>query len=81
MSPKALVVIGASAGGVEALRALARGLPPDLDAAVLVVLHIPRTAPSALPRILNRAGPLVAAHALDGEPLRASRIYVAPAPE
>jgi len=78
MSPRALVVIGASAGGVEALRAVTRGLPPDLDAAVLVVLHIPRTAPSALPRILDRAGPLPAAQAVDGEPLQAGRIYVAP---
>jgi two-component system, chemotaxis family, protein-glutamate methylesterase/glutaminase len=76
--PKALVVVGASAGGVEALRALVAGLPPDLDAAVLVVLHIPRSGPSALPTILNRAGPLPATHATDGEPLRAGHIYVAP---
>jgi two-component system, chemotaxis family, protein-glutamate methylesterase/glutaminase len=77
--PGALVVIGASAGGVEALRALVAGLPPDLDAAVLAVLHIPRTGPSALPKILGRAGPLPCASAVDGEPLRSGRIYVAPA--
>jgi two-component system, chemotaxis family, protein-glutamate methylesterase/glutaminase len=74
-----LVVVGASAGGVEALRALVAGLPPDLDAAVLVVLHIPRTGPSALPSILRRAGRLPASHPADGEILKPGHIYVAPA--
>jgi two-component system chemotaxis response regulator CheB len=64
---------------VEALRALVAGLPPDLDAAVLAVLHIPRTGPSALPRILSRAGPLPCTRAVDGELLKSGRIYVAPA--
>jgi two-component system chemotaxis response regulator CheB len=71
--------VGASAGGVEALRFLAAGLPPELDAAVLVVLHVPRDAPSALSRILHRAGPLPAATAVDGAVLLPGRIYVAPA--
>jgi two-component system chemotaxis response regulator CheB len=72
-----VVAIGASAGGVEALRSLVGGLPPDYPGAVLVVLHLPRDAPSALPAILDRSGPLPAATAVDGEPLRGSRIYVA----
>src|SRR4051794_34111043 len=79
MPPRALVVVGASAGGVEALRSFVAGLPPDLDAAVLVVLHIPRSSPSALPGILDRSGPLSASAAVDGEELRAGHIYVAPA--
>jgi two-component system chemotaxis response regulator CheB len=74
----AVVAVGASAGGVEALRALVAGLPPDYPGAVLVVLHLPRDAPSALPAILDRSGPLPAATALDGELLVGSRIYVAP---
>ena len=74
-----VVAVGASAGGVEALRTMAAGLPPDLAAPVLVVLHIPRDAPSALPRILNRSGPLPASTAVDGEALWPGRIYVAPA--
>ena len=73
-----VVVVGASAGGIEAFRALAGGLPPDLLAAVLVVVHIPATLPSLLPQILASAGPLPAAHAQDGETLRPGRIYVAP---
>ena len=77
MPGRDIVVIGASAGGVEALRAMVGGLPPDLPAAVLVVLHVPRSSPSALPSILDRSGPLRAATAADGEPLTPGRIYVA----
>jgi two-component system, chemotaxis family, protein-glutamate methylesterase/glutaminase len=73
-----VVAVGASAGGVEALRALVGGIPPDYPGAVLVVLHVPRDAPSALPAILHRSGPLSAATATDGEALRNGRIYVAP---
>lgn len=72
-----VVAVGASAGGVEALRALVAGLPPDYPGALLVVLHVPRGGPSALPAILDRSGPLPAATAADGETLRPGRIYVA----
>lgn len=72
-----VIAVGASAGGVEALRTLAAGLPGDLPAAVLVVLHVPRDAPSALPTILSRSGPLPAHPAVDGELLLPGRIYVA----
>ena len=73
-----VIVMGASAGGVEALRAVVAGLPPDLPCPVLVVLHVPRTGTSALPGILSRSGPLPATHALDGEELREGHIFVAP---
>ncbi|MFI7540651.1 chemotaxis protein CheB [Actinoplanes sp. NPDC049599] len=73
-----VIAVGASAGGVESLRALVAGLPPAFPGSLLVVLHLPRDAPSALPSILARSGPLPAAAALDGEPLRPGRIYVAP---
>ena len=73
-----IMVIGASAGGVEALSTLARGLPADLPAALFVVLHVPATGRSMMPEILSRAGPVPAAHARDGEPIRPGRIYVAP---
>ncbi|HEY3185479.1 MAG TPA: chemotaxis protein CheB [Gaiellaceae bacterium] len=71
-------VVGASAGGVEALLALVRELPEDFAAALFVVLHVPPTGTSVLPRILTRAGKLEAAHAVDGEPIEPGRIYVAP---
>ncbi len=72
------VVVGASAGGVEALTRLDGGFPPDLPAAVFVVRHLPPDAPSALAAILSRAGPLPAVTAVDGDELRPGSIYVAP---
>ena len=72
------MVVGASAGGVEALVGLAASLPADLPAAVFVVLHLPATGTSALPDILSRHGPLAATHVKDGEPIENGRIYVAP---
>jgi two-component system, chemotaxis family, protein-glutamate methylesterase/glutaminase len=72
-----IVVIGASAGGVEAMTRLVRALPPDFAAAVYVVLHVPPTG-SALPQILGRAGALAAAHARDGDPIVGGVIFVAP---
>jgi two-component system, chemotaxis family, protein-glutamate methylesterase/glutaminase len=73
-----IIVIGASAGGVSALQALVKDLPPTLPAALFIVLHIPPERPSHLPHILSRAGPLPAAHAQDGEAITSGRIYVAP---
>ena len=71
------MAVAASAGGVEALRAFVSLLPGDFPAAVLVVLHIPRTGPSVLPAILSRAGPLPARHPDESEPLASGVILVA----
>jgi two-component system, chemotaxis family, protein-glutamate methylesterase/glutaminase len=78
MPGRDIVAIGASAGGVEALRELVRHLPADFPGSLFLVVHIPSDAPSLLPRILSRSGPLPATHARDGEPIAAGRIYVAP---
>jgi two-component system chemotaxis response regulator CheB len=56
--PSSLVVIGASAGGIEPLKVIAAGLPPDLAAAVAIVFHVSPTAESRLPAILSRVGRL-----------------------
>ncbi len=77
MAQRNLIVIGASMGGVAALRLLAARLPRDLPAAVLVVLHIGSNR-SILPELLHDSGGLTASHAVDGEPLRAGHIFVAP---
>lgn len=73
-----IIVVGASAGGIEALRALVANLPADLPAAVLVVLHVAPEHKSVLPEILSGAGPLPAAHARNKQKLQPGRIYVAP---
>jgi two-component system chemotaxis response regulator CheB len=78
MAHRDVVVVGASAGGVEALGRLTASLPEDLPAAILVVLHVPSEGTSLLPSILSRQGPLLAEHARAGERVQHGRIYVAP---
>jgi two-component system, chemotaxis family, protein-glutamate methylesterase/glutaminase len=60
------------------LQTIASRLPQDFPAAIFVVSHVSPDARSRIPDILNRAGDLPAAHAADGEVIRAARIYVAP---
>jgi two-component system, chemotaxis family, protein-glutamate methylesterase/glutaminase len=73
-----IIVIGASAGGVEALRMLVHALPAHFPASVFVVLHIPALKPSALPMLLCHAGPLRAFHPIDNTLIEQEQIYVAP---
>ena len=77
MTRRDVVVVGTSAGGVNALRALAATLPANLPASIVVVLHVGQHK-SRMPTLLETAGPLSAAHVADGEPLRAGHIHVAP---
>jgi two-component system chemotaxis response regulator CheB len=75
-----IVVIGASAGGLDALRAILARLPEDFDAAVCAVLHISPDSPGILADILGRAGPLPAVMVRGRERLAPRTIYV-PAPD
>jgi two-component system chemotaxis response regulator CheB len=78
MANPQVVVVGGSAGAIEALLDIV-GTPPEQFAApMLVVVHVPATARSNLPRILERSGPLPADHAVDGDRLASGRIIVAP---
>jgi two-component system chemotaxis response regulator CheB len=72
-----VIVIGASAGGVEALRTIASGLPADLPATILVVLHMSREGSGLLAPLIDRAGPLRAVQPSDGDRLEKGRIVVA----
>jgi two-component system, chemotaxis family, protein-glutamate methylesterase/glutaminase len=73
-----IVVIGASAGGVEALRDLCVGLPVDFPAAIFVVWHVASHSLGMLPRILEPASRLPVANAIDGQPITQGTITVAP---
>lgn len=78
MAGRDIVVVGGSAGAIEAVVGLVRGLPADFPGSVFVVVHFPGSVTSTLPRIITRAGPLLARHARDGEPVAPGTIYVAP---
>jgi two-component system chemotaxis response regulator CheB len=73
-----IMVLGASAGGIEALTRVMASLPENLPASLFVVVHIPAHMPSLLPKIFSRSAPLPAVHPVDGEPIVPGRIYVAP---
>ena len=72
------IVIGASAGGVEALLALLPAIPPDYRGSVLVVLHLPRERPSLLVDLFRPKCALAVREAEDKEPVAAGTIYFAP---
>jgi two-component system chemotaxis response regulator CheB len=73
-----IVVLGASGGGVEALRVVLSALPIDLDAAVYVVLHTSPDSPALLASVLARATKLPVRNASDGEPIAVGSVRVAP---
>jgi two-component system, chemotaxis family, protein-glutamate methylesterase/glutaminase len=73
-----IVVIGASAGGVEAVALVIEELPRNLAAAVFVVVHFPPHTTSVLPRIITRRGGMTAMHPEDGAPIELGCVYVAP---
>lgn len=78
MEPRDVVVVGGSAGSLVPMQQFVAALPAGLPGSVMVTMHVSEHARSMLPQILSRSGPLPAAHAVTGEPLRRSRIYVAP---
>lgn len=76
MQMRDIIVIGASAGGVDALRRLCAELPADLPASVLVAQHLSPSARSVLPQLLDRVGPLHALCPVDGQAIEPGHIYV-----
>lgn len=76
--PRDIVVVGASAGGVEALMPLLETLPPELPAALGIVLHRSPFYETQLPAVLGRHAGIKVAEPADGEPLQPGKAYVAP---
>ncbi|ASZ10755.1 chemotaxis protein CheB [Chitinophaga pendula] len=78
MGKRDIIVIGASAGGFEAIQQLVADLPSNFNASIFIVWHMSPNVRGILPQVLNRIGKIPAAHAMDREPIRPKRIYIAP---
>jgi two-component system chemotaxis response regulator CheB len=76
--PPRLVVIAASAGGVQALMVVLAGLPASFAVPVVVLLHLAPHHRSLLTQVLGRRSRLPVQEATDGQQLVAGTIYVAP---
>jgi two-component system chemotaxis response regulator CheB len=81
MANRDIVVIGGSAGAIEALKSVVAGIPPEISAAVFVVVHVSADWKQLLPSILENAGRLPARLAQNGAPLQRGVIHVAPSDE
>ena len=74
-----VIVVGASAGGLNALVALVQQLPENFPAPVLIVQHISADASGdVLLDALNKHGKLNCLHAVHGEPVKTGNVYLAP---
>jgi two-component system CheB/CheR fusion protein len=78
-APRFLVVIGASAGGIDALSVLVAGLPSEFAAPIVVAQHLDPSRPSHLQQILARRTPLPVRIVTTTEHLESGVIYVVPA--
>lgn len=73
-----IIVIGASLGGIEAIRKLASGFPAHFQAAVMIVLHTGDRSPMFLADIFGRATSLPVSYAQEGDEVRPGHVYIAP---
>jgi two-component system chemotaxis response regulator CheB len=80
LGPRAFdaIVIGGSAGAIDAISTILPSLQAHVRVAVLVTLHLPREAPSLLPEIFRPRCALRTAEAQDKEPIEAGTVYFAP---
>lgn len=79
MAKRDIVVMGASAGGIEAIKTILCALPLDFPASIFVVLHSTENSPGVLPEILNRHSKIPVMYAVHNMPVLPSRVYIAPA--
>lgn len=78
MEKKNVIVIGASAGGLEVLKRLFSGLSEGIAAGIFIVWHIPSEVFGILPQVLSKHSTMTIANAVDNEPIVFNRVYVAP---
>ena len=77
MTNRDIIVIGGSSGATAPLKAILGRLPPNLPAAVFVVLHIPSRSIGLLSTVASASGPLPARQAEDGMPIEPGNVYIA----
>src|SRR5262245_31721431 len=77
-SARRIVVIGASAGGIEALRVLLAEIPPTFQASICVAIHTSAESPGVLADILGRKAQVPVTLDCDGCRLTSGHVYVAP---
>jgi two-component system, chemotaxis family, protein-glutamate methylesterase/glutaminase len=75
----AMVVVGTSLGGLDALRTLVGGLPPEFDIPMTVIQHRHRDSDAMLARILQKYTALRVCEVEDKQPVEAGSVYLAPA--
>src|SRR5213075_2971313 len=78
MARRDIIVMGASAGGLETLQAILSFLPWDLQASVFIVLHTTEESPGLLPEILHRISKVPVLYAVNQSPSLPGRTYLAP---
>jgi two-component system chemotaxis response regulator CheB len=78
MRQRDIIVIGASAGGVQALMRVVSALPVNLSASIFVVVHTSPDAPGVLDKVLNRLDGQRARYARNGMKIERDTIYIAP---
>lgn len=76
--PFKLIVLGASAGGTDALKRVLADLPAELPAAVTIVLHTHASSPGYMAEILGRHTRFQVAYANEGDELKPGHAYLAP---
>ena len=77
METRNIIVVGASAGGFQAIKTLVADLPSDLQASLFIVWHMSPDVRGIMPQVLNRLETIPAEHAIDKEPIMPNRIYIA----
>ena len=73
-----VILIGASAGGVEAISKVLAGLPKDFNAAIAITLHRGASHASLLTEVLGARSKLEVVQARNAEPFSQGRVYLAP---
>ena len=73
-----IVVIGASAGGIKAMRDMLAELPEKIPAAIFLVLHSSPDSPRLLTDALTTPGAPLVRYAVNGEPFERGVVHVAP---